>query len=156
MKKIFRDISRETWGDTVASSSLTMAFQNKMIDLNAKELERERLKKEKLLEFNETEKSDLFFRVFDNTCRRALFCSIRSSMTSISPLCRSRFLTILLTSLPTSSRSFGSTFVRCATPSPGRSPYEKHSRCATNKSASKASVRRGERCRQNRRKPLAT
>ena len=76
LTKIFRDIGRETWGDTLASSSLTMAFQNKMIDLNAKELERERLKKEKLLEFNETEKSDLFFRVFDNTCRRALFCSI--------------------------------------------------------------------------------
>ena len=72
MKHIYRAMARKTWGDVYMSMGLTVAYQQRMLDIREVELHEARTT-EKLLSFNETDRSNLFFRVFDNMCRRQLF-----------------------------------------------------------------------------------
>ena len=62
-------MAKETFGDERASSSLSIEYCNRLLELKQDELKVVWVHDE-LLKFNETEKSEQFFRVFDNACRR--------------------------------------------------------------------------------------
>ena len=69
LKRIYWDLGRETYGDTISSASLLIAYQSKLLAVREQQLKKEKTVDD-LLTFNETNKSKLFFRVFDRTCRR--------------------------------------------------------------------------------------
>ena len=60
------------WGDVYMSMGLTVAYQRRLLEIREVKLHETRTT-EKLLSFNETDQSNLFFRVFDNMCHRQLF-----------------------------------------------------------------------------------
>ena len=66
LKQIYWQLARETYGDAFSSSSaLLQAYHQRVIAITSAELERS-LANDQLLSFKETEKSELFFRVFDS------------------------------------------------------------------------------------------
>ena len=88
LKQIFWNLGRETYGDSLSSSSLTLAFKNAMLKLKDIELNAAQVKDE-MLSFQETDKGDLFFRVFNATCCRTFLESVtymRDYNTPIMPL----------------------------------------------------------------------
>ena len=71
VKNVFRHFAAETLGDVFSSSSLSLAYKDKMLLLKEQRLVKES-EKDELLTFNETEKSQIFFDVFDKLCEHSL------------------------------------------------------------------------------------
>ena len=69
VKQVFQEVSRETWGDHVASYALLCSYLNRLLELAQKRTTKSSAIE--LLDFYETDKADLFFKVFDNRCRIA-------------------------------------------------------------------------------------
>jgi hypothetical protein len=66
-KRVYRNLAKETLGDVLTSSALTMAYQEKMIDFRNKEIVRIQSSKY-VVSFNETAHGEQFFRVWDSMC----------------------------------------------------------------------------------------
>ena len=73
VKQVFLDISKETWGDHVASYALLSAYQNRMLELSKKSKAKPKVH---WIDFFENDKSDAFFNLFDNRCKIAFRESI--------------------------------------------------------------------------------
>ena len=74
-KRVYKNLAKETLGDVLTSSALTMAYQEKMIEFREKEIARLRLAKD-VVAFNDTKHGERFFRVWDNMCRRRLTSAV--------------------------------------------------------------------------------
>ena len=74
-KRVYKNLAKETLGDVLTSSALTMAYQEKMIEFREKEIARLRLAKD-VVAFNDTKHGERFIRVWDNMCQRRLTSAV--------------------------------------------------------------------------------
>jgi len=72
---VYWALARETYGDVYSSSALSIAFRDKLLELESLEVERVR-QIDELLSFNENNLTKHFFKAFDNMCRRSLLNTI--------------------------------------------------------------------------------
>ena len=70
LQHVFQNLARETVGDVYSSMALALAFQDALVLAQQKRLVKPAPKAATdLIDFNETEKSALFFSLFDELCR---------------------------------------------------------------------------------------
>ena len=74
-RQIYYTIGQETTGDSFSSLALSNAYKDAIIGIKEKQ-KRQAEERNKLLQFNEHEKTDKMFSVFDQMCRRQLFETI--------------------------------------------------------------------------------
>ena len=73
---MYQDIARETVDDVYASSALALAFQDALVLAQQKEMVAPSSTATELIDFNETDKSALFFSLFDDLCRHRFLHAI--------------------------------------------------------------------------------
>ena len=69
-------MARETVGDVYASSALALAFQDTLVLAQQKEMVAPSSTATELINFNETDKSALFFSLFDDLCQHRFLNAI--------------------------------------------------------------------------------
>ena len=75
--QIYKNIAKETLGEVQSSSALTMAYQEKVIQLCTNEIHFLRTAPyNDFICFNKTEHDERFFRVFDNMCQQRMLQAI--------------------------------------------------------------------------------
>jgi len=73
--RVCMHLAKETHGDVYASSALLLAFQDRILAIRSGEIERLKIA-DPTVDFHDSPKGDLYFRVFDKLCRRKLAASV--------------------------------------------------------------------------------
>ena len=84
-KRIHKYLANKTLGDIFASVALTLAYQEKLLQLKDNKIVR--LKStHHTVDFNKTQHGEQFFRVFDNVCRRNMVAAAYGFNDSTTPI----------------------------------------------------------------------